>query len=184
MCKGAMWTRARAPLRITRVPTDFLSLFVTLNSSGSRYVVVGGLALVMHGIDRLTADVDLIVDLAPEASRAAVQALTTAGFRPLAPVDPLEFSNATVRRAWRTARHMEVFSFWDPDNRRPTVDLFLESPVPFDELWRDAALVELGDVSVRVASIAHLIRLKEIAGRPQDLQDIERLRTLPASSPP
>lgn len=160
------------------MPTDFLSLFSTLNAGGARYVVVGGLALLLHGIDRLTADVDLIVDLAPEASRATVQTLTTAGLRPLAPVDPMQFADAEARRSWRIERHMEVFSFWDPDNRRPTVDLFLEPPIAFDELWRDAVAIDLGGVTVRVASIAHLIRLKELAGRPQDLQDIDRLRAL------
>ena len=35
-------------------------LFRTLNASGARYVVVGGVATVLHGYARLTADIDLI----------------------------------------------------------------------------------------------------------------------------
>ena len=44
------------------MPTDFRALFTTLEAHGLRYVLVGGLALVLHGVDRLTADIDLAVD--------------------------------------------------------------------------------------------------------------------------
>ena len=36
-------------------------LFHALNASGARYVVVGGVATVLHGYARLTADIDLII---------------------------------------------------------------------------------------------------------------------------
>lgn len=71
---------------------------------------------------------------------------------------------------------MQVFSFWDSSNTRPTVDVILSPAVPFDELWIAASMVNLGGHAVRVASIEHLIRMKAAAGRPQDLADIERLR--------
>ena len=51
--------------------------------------------------------------------------------------------------------------------------------IPFEDLWRDAITIEIAqDLAIRVASIPHLIQLKEIAGRPQDLEDIERLRVI------
>ena len=43
-------------------------LFRVLNASGTRYVVVGGGATVLHGYTRLTADVDLMIDLEREAA--------------------------------------------------------------------------------------------------------------------
>jgi len=73
-------------------------------------------------------------------------------------------------------RGMQVFSFWDSTNTRPTVDVMLDPIVPFDELWAEAQLVQIGGIDVRLASIRHLIRLKEAAARPQDLADLERLR--------
>ena len=54
--------------------------FRALNASGTRYVVVGGVATVLHGYARLTADIDLIVDL--EESAAAMRALAGLGLRP------------------------------------------------------------------------------------------------------
>lgn len=158
------------------MPTDFIGLFALLAAARIRFVLVGGLALVLHGLDRLTADVDLVIDLSAESAQAAVQALTAAGYRALAPVDPIALADPEQRREWQTLRSMQVFSFWDSSNARPTVDIILSPAVPFDELWTAASVVNLGGHAVRVASIEHLIRMKAAAGRPQDLADIERLR--------
>lgn len=158
------------------MPTDFIGLFALLAAAQVRFVLVGGLALVLHGLDRLTADVDLVIDLSAESARAAVQALTAAGYRPLAPVDPMALADLEQRREWQSTRNMQVFSFWDSSNTRPTVDIMLSPEVPFEDLWAAASVMNIGGHEVRVASIEHLIRMKAAAGRPQDLADIERLR--------
>jgi len=137
---------------------------------------VGGLALLLHGIDRLTADVDLVIDLSTDATQDAVRALTQGGYRPMAPVDPMTLADPEQRRVWRSTRGMKVFSFWDTTNTRPTVDVMLDPVVSFEELWTDATIVAIGGIDVPIASIPHLIRMKEAAGRPQDLADLERLR--------
>ena len=160
------------------MPTDFIGLFAVLAGARVRFVVVGGLALLLHGLDRLTADVDLVIDLTTDAAQEAVRALTAAGYRPMAPVDPLELADPALRRDWQTTRGMQVFSFWDSTNTRPTVDVMLDPPVTLDELWTDARVVQIGGSEVRIASLAHLICMKEAAGRPQDLADLEHLRAL------
>ena len=160
------------------MPTDFLSLFAVLNAAQIPYVVVGGLAMLLHGIDRVTGDIDLVIDLAPRASADLVNVLTSAGYRPFAPVDPALLANETVREQWRVERGMEVFSLWDATNRRPTVDVLLACPVPFTTLLNDSVTVTIGAVQIRVASIAHLIDMKQQTTRPRDLEDVERLRML------
>jgi hypothetical protein len=57
------------------MPTDFHDLFATLEARKLRYVVVGGLALVLRGVDRLTADIDLAVDLATRTRHAGLQSV-------------------------------------------------------------------------------------------------------------
>jgi hypothetical protein len=158
------------------MPTDFIGLFTILTAARVRFVLVGGLALVLHGLDRLTADVDLVIDLSADSARAAVDVLTLAGYRPLAPVDPLALADPAQRDEWRSLRNMQVFSFWDSTNARPTVDIMLAPAVPFEDLWDSASVVNIGGNEVRVASIEHLIRMKAAAGRAQDLADVERLR--------
>lgn len=75
-------------------------IFQALNKAGVRYVIVGGLATVLHGYARLTADVDLVVDLAPEETSKVITTLVTMGFRPQAPVAAEDFTDGTVRERW------------------------------------------------------------------------------------
>lgn len=49
--------------------------------------------------------------------------------------------------------------------------------VPWNELWRDSELIDLGD-DVRIASIPHLIQLERLADRPEDRVDIEALTAI------
>ena len=75
-------------------------LFRALNASGTRYVVVGGVATVLHGHARLTAAADLILDLEREGATRAMRALCVLGFRPRVPVDPEDFANERTRSGW------------------------------------------------------------------------------------
>ncbi len=160
------------------MPTDFLSLFAVINAAQVPYVVVGGLAMLLHGIDRVTGDIDLVIDLAPSPSTDLVTTLINAGYRSFAPVDPALLANESIREQWRLVQGMEVFSLWDATNRRPTVDVLLACPIPFTELLKDSVIVTLGAAQIRVASIAHLMDMKQQTGRPRDLEDVERLRVL------
>lgn len=153
----------------------YVPLFEALNQAQVRYVVVGGLATVLHGYARLTADVDLMVDLDVDELRKGIDALTDFGMIPRLPVDPYEFADPDIRRHWIEDKNMRVFSLWKPDEPLLSVDLLTEHPIDFENIWSQSDVVELGPVSVRIASIPDLIALKRLASRPQDLIDIEKL---------
>ena len=164
----------------------FEKLFATLNETGVRYVVVGGVATVMHGHARLTADVDLVVDLAPGPARRIVDALTELGLSPSAPVKATDFADPSIRESWITEKGMVVFPMIDPSNPMRAVDLFARHPVDFDALWCRADVIDLNGVGVRVASIDDLIAMKRDAGRPLDLDDVghlERIRARRSKDP-
>jgi hypothetical protein len=153
----------------------YVPVFEALNDMQVRYVVVSGLATVLHGYARLTADIDLMVDLEPEQLRRGIDALVKHGMIPRLPVDPYDFAAPDIRRQWIEEKNMRVFSMWKPDAPLVSVDLFVEHPIEFDQIWSRAEVIELGPVSIRLASIPDLIALKRLANRPQDLIDIEKL---------
>lgn len=149
-----------------------------LNEADVRYVVVGGLAVILHGHIRHTFDLDLIVDLTPTEARKAMKALTALGFRPKVPVEAEDFADAALRARWVEEKGMVVFSFWDPADDSLIVDVFVDEPIPFEDLWARSVVLTLNSTDVRVASIPDLIELKRRAGRPMDLRDIEILEDM------
>ena len=156
----------------------FAPLFKALNDADIRYVVVGGLAVVLHGYARLTVDVDLVVDLDEEQAKKTIDALVEMGLQPRVPVDPIQFADRSIREGWIRDRGMQVFSMFDPSNPMRVVDLFVDHPLPFEDLWARSTKFELQDTTVWVASIPDLIHLKRLAGRPHDQADIEKLEAI------
>lgn len=156
----------------------FEPIFAALNRSGVRYVVVGGVATVLHGHARLTVDVDLVVDLAPEEAMKAMVALERLGLVPRIPVEARDFADPAVRARWIRDKHMKVFPLIDPSDPLRQVDVFVEPPMEFTTLWERADIVDLGSTTVRVACLDDLIAMKRAAGRRQDLADIEALEAI------
>lgn len=160
--------------------TVFEPLVAALTAAGVRFVVVGGVAVVLHGHPRFTADLDIALDLTADNPSRAIEALTAAGLAPVLPVEADDFANPEIRTRWVAERHLMVFTLADPADPFRRVDLFAEDPIPFEDLWTRAQPVTLGTISVRVASIDDLITMKRAAGRTQDMADVEALERMKA----
>lgn len=157
------------------------SVFSMLQKKNVRHAVAGGVALVLHGVVRFTADLDLIVDLEQENLRRFIQAMKELGYRPRNPVQAEEFLDPANRSRWKQEKGMEVFSFVDPAQPMNLVDVFIEEKIPFHEIEGDLVRITAKGVTIPVVSPMHLKRLKQAAGRPQDLADIEALEALEKS---
>jgi hypothetical protein len=153
-------------------------IFAALNSAQVDYVVVGGLAVILHGYLRATADLDLAIGLSPDNARRGMQALTSIGLQPRLPVSADDFADANKRDDWRNHRNMLVFPMWDPANPLRSVDVFIDEPIAFADLLAHAVTKDIEGTPVRIASIPHLIAMKQRAGRPRDLDDIGKLQQL------
>ncbi len=156
---------------------DSLSvIFRNLNNAGVKYLVVGGLAVVAHGYVRFTADVDLLVDFDPANAANAVNVFMAIGYTPRAPVPIEDFSNPEKRLAWVKEKGMKVFSLFSAAHPATEIDLFVDEPLDFHQAFANVVMFDLADgIGVPVCSLADLIKLKRIAGRPRDLLDIQKL---------
>ncbi len=153
-------------------------IFKTLADADVDYVVVGGLAVIMHGHLRATHDLDLVIGLQPDNCAKGMAALAGIGLRPRLPVALSDFADPATREDWVQNRNMLVFQLWDPANPERSVDVFVREPFDFQTMLSEAVIKDLDGVAIPVASIRHLILLKQAAGRPQDMVDIEALRDI------
>lgn len=152
-------------------------VFETLNHERVRYVVVGGVAVNLWGIQRSTHDLDLVVDLRPGNLRALVGALGRLGLLPRVPVDPMDLADARKRNGWIRSKGLLAFTFFDPRDPSRVVDILVA-----DRNYRSLAgrceVTRIGREEVPLVSLDDLIKMKESAGRRQDRSDARLLRKI------
>jgi len=149
------------------------AMLETLTRHGVDFVLIGGMA----GVARGSAYVTLDVDVAYDRDRANLECL----------VGALEELDATLRGAppglpflldARTIENGANFTF---DTRFGPLDILSDpdGAPPYEQL-REAAGSELlvEGVRIRVASLDHLIAMKEAAGRPKDLLAASEYRVI------
>jgi hypothetical protein len=156
---------------------SFEAIADALERADVRYLVAGGLAVNAHGYLRFTKDVDLVIQLEAENLRRGLGALAALGYRPAIPVSLDQFTNASQRELWARDKGMQVFQLWSDAHPETSVDVFVTEPFHFDSEYAQAVVKPLrDDLPVRFVSIPTLIRMKQLANRPQDLIDIEHLQ--------
>jgi hypothetical protein len=101
----------------------YLPLFKALNDAKVQYVIVGGLATVLHGYARFTADIDLVINLQQQEAEKAIKAILACGLKARLPVDPMQFAGKAIRETWIKEKNMLVFSFYQPDNPQGRIKL-------------------------------------------------------------
>ena len=155
-------------------------VFRALQDRGVRYVLIGGAAVNLHGVPRMTGDLDLAVDMGPDNVSALVGALVDAGLEPSAPVDPMGLADEQVRREWRETKHLEALTFQSRGGKSPyaEVDIILNPLLDFGQLYKDRENVEAGGLILSLISIKQLIEIKRRLGREQDLSDAEALEKI------
>ena len=151
-------------------------IFVKLNERKINYLVVGGIALVLHGVVRLTADLDLIVELESDNLARFISVMKKLCYKPRVPVKAEEFIDPAKREMWIKEKGMRVFSFYHPRKTLSLVDVFIDEPIEYQKLKADHKRIKAGKIKIPVISIKHLIRLKELSGRVQDVADIKALK--------
>lgn len=140
---------------------DYSDVFEQLDKHSVRYVVIGSVAAVLHGYLRRVRDLDIVVSSKAEEANAAVRALAAAGF---VSTIPLPVTMVSMLRLF--------------DGGGREVNAMVRWYVPFLELYEQSNLVAVGPVSIRVASVPHLIQAKEATGLPADLDDVKHLADL------
>ena len=91
------------------LPMDYEKIFKTLHSHGVEYLVVGGVALNLHGIPRMTADLDLFVELEKENLERFIDSTDELGCRPRLPVEKKDLLDEEMRNTWIREKNLVAF---------------------------------------------------------------------------
>jgi hypothetical protein len=152
---------------------NYSTIFRTLHDAGVRYVLIGGMAVVLHGHPRFTQDMDIVLDLEPANAERFLACMETMGFAPRIPVPASAFLDPLQRDAWIREKNLKAFAFLCREDPFFVVDVLLT--IPFASV--PAVRMEAAGVPVSVIDRPTLIRMKRATGRTQDLADAEALES-------
>jgi hypothetical protein len=141
---------------------DFIN---ALNEADVDYVLVGGMAVILHGYIRGTGDMDVWVKKSPENHQKLVMAFGIFGM----PVFDMTHENFMADR-------FDVWSFGVPPVKIEIMTAV--KGLEFDETFSAAKWYEGDRIRVRFININHLLLSKKASGRYRDLDDIEQLTKL------
>jgi hypothetical protein len=149
-----------------------------------QFVVAGGVAMVLHGVERMTLDLDIAVSLDQENLYRFLAALRQLGLVPRAPLPAETILDRSRIEAVILEKNALVFTFWNPSEPYKQVDMFLTKENSFDDLISDAHSLTIRGRRIFVASRRKLIEMKSRVQpiREKDVTDIRELRRIDTSS--
>ncbi|MDJ0838198.1 MAG: hypothetical protein QNK37_16905 [Acidobacteriota bacterium] len=144
------------------------------------FVVGGGTAVILHGVERLTLDLDIAVDMQEDNLRAFLAAMKDMGFRPRAPVPARVLLDADAVDTIIREKNALVFTFIDPDRPYKQIDVFLAQDHRYPRLIDSTDKIKIDGLTIRVLNKRKLIELKKKIRpmRDKDHSDIEELSRL------
>lgn len=160
----------------TPPPLDAERLIGGLARDGVAFVLIGGFAVVAHGVVRATKDVDVVLEPETRNYQRLSACLTTGslagssfvwetGMLDLDLGDDVDLARGAVHRI------ATPFGWLDVVNRPAGAP-------PYDELAAGAVVATIDGERVRIVSVPHLAAMKLAADRPRDRLDLGELRAI------
>lgn len=161
----------------------FADFFEAMSAARVDYVLVGGLAVSLHGIVRGTLDVDVALAMDDANLARFIDAARRMGLAPSLPVPIEALANAAQIDIWFREKNMLAFSLREAAPAGLVVDVLVRPRVAYPDLRAGAVMRMLGSTPIPIASIDHLIELKSDTGRSIDAADIANLAQLREAPP-
>ncbi|HUA47491.1 MAG TPA: nucleotidyltransferase [Solirubrobacteraceae bacterium] len=155
-----------------RPPLSADEILRRLVERGVDFVVIGGIAAVLHGSGRNTFDLDICFATDNANLAALGDVLSALDARLKGVEEDVPFVPDT-----RTLRQVELLTLVTTLGELDVLSRPLGAPT-YEELRRNADRYDLGGFNVSVASVDDLIAMKQTTGRAKDLLDIEELEAI------
>ncbi len=156
----------------------YLDIISALNRKKVKFVVIGGVAVNLYGIPRMTVDLDIAADLSEGNLKKILKIMKERKFKPQIPVDPEDLLDVRKRSEWISEKNMLVFTFENPDKPFEILDILLESSIPFKKMYERKIILNAQGIEIPLISKDDLIEMKKISGRKQDKSDVEILKRI------
>lgn len=157
---------------------DYNEIFRALYEAQVKYLLCGGLAVNIYGIPRMTADIDFLLELERHNISRFQAVMEKFDYSPSLPLNLLDLASEEKRSYYLTHRNLIAYSFVSLQQRYMTVDVLLDNPQQFDEMWQKREVRKLSGYEMYLTCLEDLIAMKKHANREQDISDVLLLSQL------
>jgi hypothetical protein len=158
--------------------TSYLQeIIYNLSANDVKFIICGGVALVLQGSERMTMDLDLSVDLSEENLIKFLDSMKKLNLTPRVPVPPESILSPEKREIMIKEKNALVFTFIDTKNPYKQVDMFITDNLSYEKLKNKVEIIKMGDYNIEVLSKEALLELKKSIDPPRD-KDIFDIKTL------
>ncbi|MBL4652272.1 MAG: nucleotidyl transferase AbiEii/AbiGii toxin family protein [Flavobacteriales bacterium] len=157
---------------------NYLELFQRLEEQQIKYLICGGLAMNLHGIPRMTADIDLLIEFSSKNLSALSDVLAGIGYQKSIPIELESLKDFEYREKLYLEKDLIAFSFFNPSNNTMAIDLLVKTPKPFAEYWENKIVRKAENHQLYLISVDDLLEMKTFANRAQDRSDVKSLLKL------
>lgn len=103
----------------------YFEVFKAFYQEKVKYLVVGGLAVNLHGVPRITYDIDIIILTDRDNVLKLNRTLRALGYVPRLPLNPDDMADKKTLKDWIENRNMRDFSFYHKKGHTKVVDIVL-----------------------------------------------------------
>src|SRR3972149_5599730 len=133
------------------------------------YLLVGGLSVNLHGVPRVTQDIDLIILMTRDNVLRTISVMKDLGFVPRLPVPAEDLADAGKVKDWVENKNLKAFSFYNQKEPFRVVDIVLVHPLNFEDAYCRRVVKKVKDIEISLVAVEDLIAMKKFSGRDQDL---------------
>jgi len=146
---------------------DILSFWQSLNNNNVEYIMVGGFASILHGVSRITQDVDIWIKDTSENRKKLRKTIADLNLGDYKELETIQFVPGWTTIYLTKGIELDLFT-----------NLKTLSQNDFDNCYQNAFIADISGVSVRFLHINTLLEEKKSTARPKDLLDIEELQKI------
>jgi predicted nucleotidyltransferase len=154
------------------VNDKFLNLIDKLRDSNVEFVIIGGLAGIIHGTTRTTQDIDVCCSFTPENILKLFNAIKD--------TQPVHRMNPSRPVLELNSNNIKDFKNLYLDTDIGQLDCLneVQGIGTFDEVLKNAITINIDERNYQVLSLDALIKSKKSLNRPQDKQDVTQLEAI------
>lgn len=151
-----------------------------LNKANVKFLIAGGVAVVLHGVERLTMDIDTSISFEKDNVEKFLKVMTDLGLTPRLPMPAETLLDDEKMKIMCEEKNALVFTFIHPENPTKQIDVFLDENLKYENLIDSCIDMKLDSGNLKVLSKEKLVELKLKVDpmRDKDMFDIKELQKL------